>query len=121
MLAATVIEEALRRSNTSHAVAFVYCDCNDPATQKPHIILGSLVQQLAKQDEQSFEKVQEFCDRHNPEYRDNFEYENHELRDLVLDMTSSFDCASVIVDGLDECGVNAAEVTTVVSCSQASV
>ncbi|KAI4120736.1 MAG: hypothetical protein LQ338_006802 [Usnochroma carphineum] len=111
VLAATVIEEALRTSNTSQAVAFFYCDFNDPATQKPHLILGSLVQQLAKQDEQSFQKVQTFCDRCNPEYRDNYDYDPIELRDLILGTTSSFDCAAVIVDGLDECGMNAALVT----------
>lgn len=111
VLAATVVEEALRTSNTSHAVAFFYCDFNDPATQKPQLILGSLVQQLAKQDEQSFQKVQTFCDRCNPEYRDNHDYGSQELRDLILDAASSFDRASIIVDGLDECGTNAATVT----------
>ncbi|KAI4181822.1 MAG: hypothetical protein LQ348_004959, partial [Seirophora lacunosa] len=109
--AATVIEKALHTSSTSHAVAFFYCDYKDPKTQEPHHILGSLVQQLAKQDEQGFEKVQRFCDLRNPEYRDDFGYDDHELRDLVLDVTSSFDCATVIVDGLDECGANAADVT----------
>ncbi|KAL8835784.1 MAG: hypothetical protein Q9170_003178 [Blastenia crenularia] len=115
VLAATVIEEALRMSNTSHAVAFFYCDFNTPATQKPDVILGSLVQQLAKQDEQSFQKVQTFCDRRNPDYRDDIDYDHQELRDLILDVALCFDCATIIVDGLDECGLSSALVTELLS------
>ena len=44
----SVIEEALRTSNPSTAVAFFYCDYKDPATQGFSNILGSLPQQFAK-------------------------------------------------------------------------
>ncbi|KAL8781668.1 MAG: hypothetical protein Q9213_005885 [Squamulea squamosa] len=111
ILASTVIEETLRTSTRNHAVAFFFCDYKDPKTHKPASILGSLIQQIAKQDEQSFEKVQHFCDRHNPQYRDEFDYDAQELGDLLCDMTSTFDCASIIVDGLDECGEYTANVT----------
>ncbi|KAL8728294.1 MAG: hypothetical protein Q9181_005397 [Wetmoreana brouardii] len=111
VLAATIIEEALRTSSPNHAVAFFYCDYKDPATQNPSLILGSLIQQLAKQDEQSFEKVQNFCDTRNPNYSGNFDYDCQELRDLIHDIILSFDHATIIVDGLDECGTNATEVT----------
>ncbi|KAL8915758.1 MAG: hypothetical protein Q9172_006692 [Xanthocarpia lactea] len=111
ILAATVIEEALRISNTSRALAFFYCDYKDSETQEPHLVLGSLIQQIAKQDEQCFEKVQKFCDQRNPEYRDDLGYDTQELRDLFIDISSRFDCTTLIVDGLDECGSKAAEVT----------
>ncbi|KAL9005496.1 MAG: hypothetical protein Q9188_001733 [Gyalolechia gomerana] len=111
VLASTVVEEVLRGSSVNHAVAFFYCDYKDPATQKPHLILGSLIQQIAKQDEQSFEKVHTFCDRNNPEYEADYDYDCQELRDLILDITSCFDSATIIVDALDECGSNAVEVT----------
>ncbi|KAL8751138.1 MAG: hypothetical protein Q9199_006626 [Rusavskia elegans] len=110
VLAATVIEEILRESNSNHAVAFFYCDYKDSATQKPHFILGSLMQQIAKQDEESFEKVKLFCDTYNPEYKDNVLYDPQELRDLICNLTISFNQATIVVDGLDEC-VNAGEVT----------
>ncbi|KAI4262217.1 MAG: hypothetical protein L6R42_002600 [Xanthoria sp. 1 TBL-2021] len=111
VLAATVIEEILRESNSNHAVAFYYCDYKDSATQMPNFILGSLVQQIAKQDEESFKKVKLFCDAHNPEYKDNVLYDPQELRDLICNLTISFNQATIVVDGLDECGVNAGEVT----------
>ncbi|KAL8896941.1 MAG: hypothetical protein Q9192_002818 [Flavoplaca navasiana] len=111
VLAATLIEAALHTSDRTHVVAFFYCDYNDPATQKPHLILGSLIQQFAKQEERSFKKVQGYCEWRNVEYRSDFEYENQELRNLVIEMTSSFECVTIIVDGLDECGTNTLEVT----------
>lgn len=111
VLASTIIEEVLRGSNTNHAVAFFYCDHKDPFKQKPSIVLGSLVQQIAKQDEQSFEKAQNFCDKRNPEHRGDFDYDPQELQDLIYNMTSGFESATIVVDGLDECGKNAYEVT----------
>ncbi|CAL8576561.1 hypothetical protein XPA_002436 [Xanthoria parietina] len=111
VLAATIIEEILRDSNSNHAVAFFYCDYKTSATQKPHLILGSLVQQIAKQDEESFQKVKIFYEAHNPKIEDNIEYDAQDLRDLICGLTKGFNQTSIVVDGLDECGVNAAEVT----------
>ena len=107
VLASLVIDEALRESSDNTAVAYFYCDDEDRATQQVSRILTSLVEQIAKQDEQSFEKVQEFYKIHNPEQRDDTKYGPEELRDLILDMTSMFDCVMIDVDALDECGVDA--------------
>lgn len=106
VLAAVAIEEVLRDSRPNVAVAFFYCDYMDPATQTPALVLGSLVQQIAKQDERSFEKVQTFCKSRNPDHRDDIDYDPEELRNLLSDMTVDFDCTTVVVDGLDECGTN---------------
>ncbi|KAL8686523.1 MAG: hypothetical protein Q9218_007047, partial [Villophora microphyllina] len=111
VLASVVIEEALRTSNSNHAVAFFYCDYKDSATQTPRFILGSLLQQIAKQDEESFKKLQNFCDIRNPECKNDFEYDPQHLRDLISDVTLGFDRTTIIVDGLDECGVHSVEVT----------
>ncbi|KAL8933454.1 MAG: hypothetical protein Q9216_006354 [Gyalolechia sp. 2 TL-2023] len=121
VLASTVIEEILRISNTNHAVAFFYCDYKDPATQNPLFILGSLIQQIAKQDEQSFEKVQAFCDRKNPECKADYDYDCQALRDLILDIVSCFDCATVVVDGVDECGTHTAEVIELLTSLNAQI
>ena len=111
VLAATIIEEVLRTSSISHAVAFYYCDYKDPGTQKPLSVLGSLIQQLAKQDEQCFDKVQSFCDQRNPDTKDDFGYDSEELQLLILSMAASFERVTLVVDGLDECGSNVTAVT----------
>ncbi|KAL8686200.1 MAG: hypothetical protein Q9218_007275 [Villophora microphyllina] len=111
VLASVVIEEALRTSSSNHAVAFFYCDYKDPTTQTPRLILGSLLQQIAKQDKESFEKLQSFYDLRNPECKNDFEYDPQQLCDLISDVTRGFDRTTVIVDGLDECGVHSVEVT----------
>ena len=111
VLAATIIEEVLRTTSIGHAVAFYYCDYKHSETQKPSCVLGSLVQQLAKQAEQCFEKVQSFCDQRNPEYEDDFEYDSQELQALILSMVPTFERVTILVDGLDECESNTAEVS----------
>ena len=109
VLAASVIDKALRESNSNLAVAFFYCDYKAPATQETHAILSSLAEQIAKQDEQSFEKLHNFYETHNPERRDNVEYDLEGLCNLIMDLASSFNHAMIIVDALDECGANAVQ------------
>lgn len=107
VLASSVIEEALRLHNPNTAVAFFYCDYKDSATQDLSNILGSLAQQFAKQDEDSFAKLREFYESHNPEHQSNVIYDSEALWSLVRAVALVFDCAMIIVDGLDECGTNA--------------
>lgn len=107
VLASSVIEEALRTSSPSTAIAWFYCDYKDPATQDLSNILGALAQQFAKQDEESFQKLREFYGTHNPEHRLDFKYDSEALWSLVRAVALFFDCAMIIVDGLDECGTNA--------------
>ena len=110
VLTSSVIEEALRISNPSTAVAYFYCDYKNPATQDLSNILGSLAQQFAKQDEDSFKKLREFHKAHNPDHQSNVKYDSDALSTLVKEATLVFDSALIIVDGLDECGKNASVV-----------
>ncbi len=110
VLASSMIEEALRRSSPSTAVAFFYCDYKNSATQDLSNILGSLAQQFAKQDEEGFAKLREFWETQNPDHRSDLNYDSDALWSLVRAVTSVFDCAMIIIDGLDECGTNAPSV-----------
>ena len=110
VLASSVIEEALRISNPGTAVAFVYCDYKDPATQDLSNILGSLAQQFARQDEDSFTKLRDFHKAHNSGNQSDVKYDSDALSTLVKEVTLVFDSALIIVDGLDECGRNASVV-----------
>ena len=111
VLASSVIQQALRESGRDIATAFYYCDYKDPVTQDPINILGSLAKQIAKQDEQSFEKLQRFFQNHHPDEKPSNAYNPDDLRDLVIAMTSSFESAMVVVDALDECGQSTSHVT----------
>lgn len=106
VLASSVIQEALIASDPSVAVVFFYCDYKDVATQDPLNILGSLARQLARQNEDAFEKLQRLYRKRFPDDKMTTEYEPEELRDLIIDMTSTFDSTLLLVDALDECGTN---------------
>ena len=66
--------------------------------------------QFAKQDEEGFAKLREFWETQNPDHRSDPKYDSDALWSLVRAVTSVFDCAMIIIDGLDECGTNAPSV-----------
>ena len=115
ILASSIIQEAIGQSCPNVAVAFFYCDYRNIATQEPRNILGSLACQLALQDEQSFEKLRAFHEKHNPADCPSIEFSVEYLRDLLVDMASSFNNVMIIVDALDECGTQNKFVTRLLS------
>ena len=111
ILASSVIQEIMARAHDNVALAFFYCDYKDPATQDPLSIMGSLAKQVARQDEQSMEKIQAFYLKHNPKNKPSSGYSCEGLRDLIRELSSDYDSLVLVVDGLDECGVNTRKVT----------
>lgn len=106
ILCSSVIEIALAKSSHDIAVAFFYCDYKDTATQDPSNILGSLAKQIAKQDEQSFEKLRKLQQSKARDGLPCVHYDPEELRVLIVSMASNYDHTMIVVDGLDECGGN---------------
>lgn len=111
VLASLVIDEVLSKSTPNDAVAYFYCDYKDQMTQQPHGILGSLAQQISKQDEQSFEKLREFYENHGQGRREPAPYDPTLLRNLIKDMVTNYDSTTIIIDALDECMGNVRDVT----------
>ena len=110
VLAASVVEEALQVVNPSTTIAFYFCDYKNTASQDLRNILGSLAQQFAKQGEESCAILRKFYKTQNPEHRPDFQYDCDALWNALRAMTLTFNSAMIIVDGLDECGTNTAEV-----------
>ena len=104
VLAASIIEEAIQLSSDRVAVAYYFCDYKDSATQLPGNILGALVQQLARQDDQSFKVLRDFYYRHQRDDRPSLAYDPSRLSVLIAEMAIFFETTMIIVDGLDECG-----------------
>ena len=102
-----MIDEVLQRSSPNVAVAYLFCDYKDLATQQPRKILGSLVQQIARQDEQSLAKVQRFYELHAQNWKIHVEYDCQDLCRLIIEISNDYSCVIIVVDGLDECGVHA--------------
>lgn len=111
VLASLVIDEILKKSCPAIAAAYFFCDYKDSATHEAHKLLGCLVQQIARQDQQSFAKVQTFYDAHSHGRTNPIEYDPQDLCHLVIEMASNYDSTLVVVDGLDECGEHASIVT----------
>lgn len=104
VLAASVIEKAIRRSSQKVAVAFYYCNYKNVETQRPNNIIGSLAKQIATQDEQCFQALRTFYQQHRRPDKLPPEYEPPELSALIKRMAVFFETTMIIVDALDECG-----------------
>ena len=111
VLASSVSDEVLQRTSPNVAVAYFYCDYKDLATQEPQKVLGSLVQQIARQDEQSLARIQRFHELHAQDRKTNVEYDCQDLCNLIVEVSNDYDCTMIVVNGLDECGVHAGQMT----------
>ena len=110
VLTSTIIQEAEKQSPKGDGIAYFFCDYKDSATQDVVNILGALVRQFAIQDEQSFEILENYYQRHLPQKAHALVPTGsptpptaEELHGLIQVMTKSFDNALIIVDALDEC------------------
>lgn len=119
ILASSVIEESIRKAGSEDAVAYFYCDYKNPETQDPVKILGSLARQIARQDEQSFDKLRPFYELHNCEERRSLIPTAEALHDLLVQMCVSFENIMILIDALDECGDSVNEVTELLASLQA--
>ncbi|KAH8588947.1 hypothetical protein B0O99DRAFT_343400, partial [Bisporella sp. PMI_857] len=109
ILTACVIEEAIKESSPDHAVAYYYCDYKSTATQDPTNIFGSLAVQAARQNEAAFLILQELYDDLHAANEELAATDFPELLKAVHKITSCFGNFTVIVDGLDECGLHTTE------------
>lgn len=103
-LSSLAVECILEESSDRHAAAYFYCDYKDAEKQNPLAILGSIAAQLAIQNEQAFLLLQELYNVCNPESWLSIPPELPSLIGTIRSLLSCFEDASIVVDGLDECG-----------------
>ena len=99
ILASLVIDEVLQKTSPNFAVAYFFCDYKDSATQQPYKILSCLVQQIAKQGEQSFAKAESFYKTYSENRRHPIEFDPEDLCRLILEMATNYKYTMVIIDG----------------------
>ena len=102
-------------TSRSQAAAYFYCDYKDAASHQSSQILGSLVRQLAKQDETSFARAEKVFGIHGQGQTASGNFEPEILCELILEMAADYDCTMIVVDALDECGTNTRDLTELLS------
>ena len=103
VLAALVIEKAVKLASDRVGVASYYCDHKNTKTLEPAAILSSLAGQLARQNERCFALLQK-CYKPSSDNigRHNLPRES-ELIKLISRMAPYFEDVMLIVDAVDEC------------------
>lgn len=61
-----------------------------PASQLPEVLLSSLVQQIGRQDERSYEELKQFYDDHHPRNKHEILVEAAELTQFLLNFCKYF-------------------------------
>lgn len=110
VLAASSISHAFNGQAPDVAIAYFFCDYKIPESLHSRIILGSIAEQLARQNKASFERVADFVKSHSTgDQSQTFACDSVQLIELLSQMAVDFDEITLIVDGLDECGECARE------------
>ncbi|KAF5608574.1 uncharacterized protein FSUBG_4502 [Fusarium subglutinans] len=105
ILAGSVIQEALSLSYASRrtGVAFFFCDYKDSKTWNIVNILGALVSQLARQNDESYSLLDAYYESLYPQDGLPQTADADELRAQISQMCETFDQTIIVVDGIDEC------------------
>ncbi|RSM13754.1 hypothetical protein CEP52_001698 [Fusarium oligoseptatum] len=106
VLAGAVIEEALSARSPDIAVAFFFCDYKNKATLAPVNILGAIASQIARQNDDAFDLLQDYYQELHPARALDRVADADELRASITKMSEHFKQTIIIIDGLDECGEN---------------
>ena len=116
ILASAIIEAAQQQCrDCTRACVFFYCDYKDEQTQNPLNVFSSLLAQLAVQHVEAFRLLQDYYERCRSLSALSRAPELQPLIELFHEMAKQFEVVYVIVDGLDECGDNAINVTEALS------
>ena len=110
VLASLVIEQVLQHCNPSEAIAYFYCDYKDAAKQDPCNILASLASQIAVQHEKAYHILEQEHKTVRPGTNNVEHLKPDVLSRLLSSQLALFDYTTIIIDGLDECGDNTANV-----------
>ena len=111
ILFATVVEEIFKhihQRGRGSALAYHFCDYKERSSYDPTSILGSLVAQLAAQDQACFSCAHSLYQDHHPDEGLESPYTTEGLRECLVEMMESLEHAYIAVDALDECTVNRA-------------
>lgn len=85
------------------ALAYFYCRNNDPESQNPVNILGSLISQSASRNQDAQIDATDFYERHKEPHSPRPTVE--QLGELLQRISTRFqDGLTIVIDGLDECG-----------------
>lgn len=104
----SLVVDTLRNAKTAgsrEALAFFYCDRNDPGNSTPEVVLRAIVKQLSCLEQDSdllkpivdkYENAKKAGDVSEPLDLD-------ECRDLIIKLLPSYPQTNIVIDALDEC------------------
>lgn len=111
VLAGAIIEEVLKLSSENVGVAFFFCEFKNSQTHLPLQLLSTLASQLARQNSDAFKILDAYHEELHPESRLGSGPTLSRMLDVIQQMAQCFQTVYIVVDGVDECGDHAREVS----------
>ncbi|OIW24612.1 hypothetical protein CONLIGDRAFT_636747 [Coniochaeta ligniaria NRRL 30616] len=105
VLASVIIENLFK--TVPQGVAYYYCSYKNSVSQEARNVLGSLCRQLVLQNLDCLKDLDDLYKKHHPKGSPPKPLREEALGMFLQDISSRFECATVVVDGLDECGAAA--------------
>lgn len=110
VLSGAAIEEILQLSSDSTAVAFFYCDYKNDESKKVGNVLSALAVQLAQQSDAAFPLLETYYNGLTAQTGLRGGPDAAGLQELISRIAALYEKVYIIIDGLDECDSNVAEV-----------
>jgi hypothetical protein len=100
---ASLIVETMS-TNEPRGMAYFYGRHDDKLSQQGSYVLGSLVAQLAIQDQEAVDVALKLYEKHHPQTKLATRPTEEELGGLLQQISTIFGKITLVIDGLDECG-----------------
>lgn len=94
-----IIDDLRKNQGARLAVAYFYCEFQDPVKRDPTNVLSSLLAQILRKIPRGSSSVNSLLERcPNPQSAHDFD-----LPDLIMEFAREFDRTFVVIDAVDEC------------------
>ena len=108
VLAGLITQQALQLASMteSYGACFFFCDYQDPTSHPLVNIISSLTSQLARQNDEAFEILETYHKSLHPTRGMPKSPDEQRIKEIFLEMADTFTRVYVVIDGLDECGMD---------------
>ncbi|TQN67290.1 Ankyrin-3, partial [Colletotrichum shisoi] len=110
VFAGAMVRESILRRRDYAVVVYVFCSFEDTRTCSPINVLSTIAAQVGRQNEAAFNLLRTYYLELHQDKRNVQRPTSEHLTSLLWEMSKCFGHVMIIVDGVDECGSDSADV-----------
>ncbi|CCF32370.1 hypothetical protein CH063_04770 [Colletotrichum higginsianum] len=110
VFAGAMVRESILRRHDYAVVVYVFCSFEDTRTCSPVNVLSTIAAQVGRQNEAAFNLLRTYYQELHQDKRNIQRCTSEHLKSILGEMSKCFGHVMIIVDGVDECGSDSADV-----------